>query len=149
MEVPVHPAPCILVAALTVLLTQVCWGRLDRGAVAHGQRMPTAEVQVIQTALTGMLASMAVYRGERVQAGQLLLEFDLTQARADADRAHTALRPLPLPPLLLLLLLLLLRGGAIGRKLGSLRRNLLALIAGQPGKTFQNLALHGKKLINP
>ncbi len=66
MEMPVHPAPCLLVATLAVLLTLACWGRLDRGAVAHRQRMPDAKVQAIQTALIGVVKSMAVHRGERV-----------------------------------------------------------------------------------
>ena len=45
--------------------------------------------------------------------------------------AHTALKPL-LP--------LLLRGGAIGRKLGSLLRNLLALIARRTYRHRENLS---------
>ena len=94
METPVHPAPRwalrILVATLTVLLILACWGRLDIVAVAQGKLIPTAEVKVIQPAITGVVKSIAVHRGERVQAGQLLLELDPTQARADADRAHKA-----------------------------------------------------------
>ncbi len=96
METPVHPAPCRLVAPPAVLLTPACWGRLDRGAVAHRPRMPGAKVQAIQTALIGVVKSMAVHRGERVQAGPLVLELDPTQARADVDRAHKAQRDAPL-----------------------------------------------------
>ncbi len=58
--------------------------------------MPGAKVQAIQTALIGVVKSMAVHRGERVQAGPLVLELDPTQARADVDRAHKAQRDAPL-----------------------------------------------------
>ena len=94
METPVHPAPRwalrILIGALVILLILACWGRLDIVAVARGKLIPTADVKIIQPAVTGVVRTIAVHSGERVQAGQLLLELDPTQAQADADRSHKA-----------------------------------------------------------
>ncbi len=94
METPVHPAPRwalrILVSTLGILLLLACWGHLDIVAVAQGKLIPTAEVKIIQPAITGVVRTIAVHSGERVQAGQVLLELDPTQTQADADRSHKA-----------------------------------------------------------
>jgi hemolysin D len=91
VETPVHPAPqwaariCALLALLALLLAIV--GRLDIVAVAPGKLVPNARVKVVQPAVTGVVRSILVHDGVRVQAGQLLMELDPTQAAADTDKA--------------------------------------------------------------
>lgn len=65
-------------------------GRLDIVATAKGKLAPDAHVKVIQPAITGVVRRIAVHDGERVAAGQLLMELDTTQAAADAHKASTA-----------------------------------------------------------
>lgn len=70
---------------LVVLISIV--GQLDIVAIAPGQLIPSANVKVIQPAITGVIRRIRVQNGERVSAGQLLVELDPTQASADADKA--------------------------------------------------------------
>lgn len=91
-ETPPHPAPqwlmrCIIALAVVVVLVAV-FGRLDIVATAPGKLVPNASVKVIQPAVTGVVRRILVQSGQRVEAGQLLMELDATQAAADADRAH-------------------------------------------------------------
>lgn len=95
VETPVHPAPrwtariCVILA-LCVIVTAI-FGRLDIVAVAPGKLVPNARVKVVQPAITGVVRNILVHDGMRVQAGQLLMELDPTQAAADTDKA-TAVR---------------------------------------------------------
>jgi len=95
LETPVHPAPhwamriLALLAVLALLIGLI--GRLDIVASAKGQFIPDARVKIIQPAITGVVREIAVHDGQRVQAGQLLMKLDTTQAAADADKAHAAL----------------------------------------------------------
>jgi len=91
-ETPVHPLPMwtmrivLALAILIVLITLI--GRLDIVAVAPGKLIPKENVKTIQPALTGVVRRILVRNGQRVQAGQLLMELDATQAAADADKAR-------------------------------------------------------------
>jgi hemolysin D len=91
VETPVHPAPrwtariCALLALGALVLA--IFGRLDIVAVAPGKLVPNARVKVLQPAVTGVVRSILVRDGMRVQAGQLLMELDPTQAAADTDKA--------------------------------------------------------------
>jgi len=91
-ETPPHPAPLwtarLLVGGVLLVLTLAFIGRLDIVAVAPGQLIPNANVKVIQPAVTGVVRHIAVQNGERVVAGQLLVELDPTLATADADKAR-------------------------------------------------------------
>jgi len=94
VETPVHPAPRWAMRIL-VLLTMAAlligiFGRLDIVVSASGQFIPDARVKVIQPAITGVVREIHVRDGERVEAGQLLMKLDTTQAAADADKAHSA-----------------------------------------------------------
>jgi hemolysin D len=92
-ESPPHPAPVwtarLLVGAALAIAIIAAFGRLDIVAVAPGQLIPNASIKVIQPAVTGVVRRILVQNGERVLAGQLLLELDPTQATADADKAKT------------------------------------------------------------
>jgi hemolysin D len=82
VETPVHPAPHQAMRVL-VLLTVIV-------VTASGQFIPDARVKTIQPAITGVVREIGVRDGERVQAGQLLMKLDTTQAAADADKAHSS-----------------------------------------------------------
>ncbi|QYD71678.1 HlyD family type I secretion periplasmic adaptor subunit [Paraburkholderia edwinii] len=92
VETPVHPAPrwtmriiVVLVAAIVIIAV---FGKLDIVAIAKGKLAPDAHVKVVQPAMTGVVRRIAVRDGQRVIAGQLLMELDTTQAAADADKAR-------------------------------------------------------------
>lgn len=91
VEKPPHPAPrwtlrilCVLSVAILVV---AIFGRLDIVATAKGKVLPSERVKVIQPAITGVARRILVHDGQRVKAGQLLIELDTTQAAADSDRA--------------------------------------------------------------
>jgi hemolysin D len=92
-ETPPHPAPLwtarLLMGAVSVIVLIAMFGRLDIVAIAPGQLIPDANIKVIQPAVTGVVRRILVQNGERVTAGQLLVNLDPTQATADADKAKT------------------------------------------------------------
>lgn len=93
-ETPVHPAPkwtmrIIVVLALLALLI-AAFGQLDIVAVAKGKLIPNERVKIIQPAVTGVVRRILIHDGQRVSAGQLLVELDPTQSAADASKAKAA-----------------------------------------------------------
>jgi hemolysin D len=74
---------------LCVLAVSI-FGHLDIVAVAPGKLVPDARVKIIQPALTGVVRKILVRDGMRVEAGQLLMELDPTQAEADTSKATAA-----------------------------------------------------------
>lgn len=94
VETPVHPAPkwsiriIVMLALLAALIA--AFGQLDIVAVAKGKLLPDERVKVIQPAITGVVRHILVHDGQRVAAGQLLVELDLTQAAADASKANSS-----------------------------------------------------------
>jgi hemolysin D len=93
-ETPPHPAPLwtsrLLLGATVALLLIVTFGKLDIVAVTQGQLIPNANIKIIQPAVTGVVRGIHVQSGERVTAGQLLVDLDPTLATADADKAKTS-----------------------------------------------------------
>jgi hemolysin D len=94
VETPVHPAPRwtmrIIVALALVIIVTTVFGQLDIVAVAKGKLLPDERVKVIQPAITGVVRRILVRDGQRVTAGQLLVELDPTQAAADSGKARSA-----------------------------------------------------------
>ncbi|HEX7684875.1 MAG TPA: HlyD family type I secretion periplasmic adaptor subunit [Trinickia sp.] len=92
IESPVHPLPMWTMRVIAILgaviATVALVGRLDIVAVAPGKLIPKEQVKTIQPALTGVVRSILVRDGERVKAGQALMELDTTQAAADAQKAR-------------------------------------------------------------
>lgn len=92
VETPVHPLPMwtmriVVVLAIVIVLIALI-GTLDIVAVAPGKLIPREKVKTIQPALTGVVRRILVRDGQRVAAGQLVMELDTTQAAADADKAR-------------------------------------------------------------
>ncbi|KWF66311.1 hemolysin D [Burkholderia multivorans] len=94
VETPVHPAPQwamrIIVALAGIVTLIALFGQLDIVAVAKGKLLPGVRVKVIQPAITGVVRQIFVHDGQRVHAGQLLMQLDPTQAAADSDKARSS-----------------------------------------------------------
>ena len=90
-DTPVHPAPkwtMRIGVALTLIAGLIAaFGQLDIVAVAKGKLIPDDRVKIIQPAITGVVRHILVRDGQRVKAGQLLLDLDPTQSAADANKA--------------------------------------------------------------
>jgi hemolysin D len=93
-ETPSHPAARwsmrIIVALVIVVIFIAIFGQLDIVAVAKGKLLPDDRVKIIQPAITGVVRRILVEDGQRVAAGELLMELDPTQAAADSDKARSA-----------------------------------------------------------
>lgn len=98
-ETPVHPAPRRLAWTLIALfLIALGWsivGHVDIVAVAPGRIVVSERTKVIQPLETSVIRKILVHDGDRVHAGQVLVELDPTLASADtaslaeqADFAH-------------------------------------------------------------
>ncbi len=80
-----------LVALLLALA--VAWsylGEVDQYAVARGRLVPDAKMKVVQARRDGRIQRIHVREGDRVAAGQVLVELDPTLADADAETTRRA-----------------------------------------------------------
>lgn len=95
MEKPPSPGLRWLMLALCALFTvSLIWsivGKVDVVAVASGRVVPSGNVKVIQPIEIGIVRAIHVRNGQRVRAGQLLVELDPTIATADAAQAGQGL----------------------------------------------------------
>lgn len=86
-ETPVHPAPrrtaWALMALFALALGWAFVGQVDIVAVAPGRVVVSDRSKVVQPLEAGVVKAILVRDGERVQAGQVLVELDATQAEAD------------------------------------------------------------------
>lgn len=86
-DTPVHPAPRRLAWALSLLfLLALAWaifGRIDIVAVAPGRIIVSERTKLVQPLERSVVKRVLVKEGDRVQAGQALVELDPTQATAD------------------------------------------------------------------
>lgn len=86
-ETPVHPAPRRLAWGLMILfvlaLLWSIYGQVDIVAVAPGRIIVSDRTKVIQPLEASVVRRVLVKDGDRVQAGQVLLELDPTMATAD------------------------------------------------------------------
>ena len=93
---PPHPLARATAASVALLLVVAVawasWGRVDEVAVAPGKLVPRGEVKPVQVAEQGVVRAVGVAEGDRVEAGQVLLEMDPTDAEADRDRLGHELR---------------------------------------------------------
>jgi hemolysin D len=96
------PSPigrAILWTILTVFTTAVLWatfGWIDIVATAQGKIIPSGYSKVIQPVIqqfeTGIVRAIHVQDGQVVKQGDLLIELDPTQNRADRDRVTNEYR---------------------------------------------------------
>ena len=86
-ETPAHPAPrrvAIAVCALFVIaLVWATLGEIDIVAVAPGRIVVSERTKTLQPLEAGVVKRVLVKEGEAVQAGQVLVELDATNASAD------------------------------------------------------------------
>lgn len=94
LEIQVKPPSPIgramLWTIMALLAVSVVWasaGQIDIVATAPGKIIASGHSKVIQPYETGVIASIRVQDGQVVQQGEVLIELDPTQNRADRDRA--------------------------------------------------------------
>ena len=86
-ETPVHPAPrraaWAIVAFFACSLAWAVIGELDVVAIASGRIVVSERTKVIQPLEPAVVRAIRVKDGDRVKAGQLLVELDPTGVHAD------------------------------------------------------------------
>ncbi len=95
-EAPPSPiGRAILWTIMTVCAVAVVWayvGWIDIVAVAQGKIIPSGYSKVIQPFETGLIAAIHVQDGQVVKKGEVLIDLDPTQNRADHERAANEYR---------------------------------------------------------
>lgn len=81
----------LIVALFCIALLWACLGQLDIVAVAPGRTVVDSRTKVIQPAETAVVRRILVRDGERVKAGQPLIELDTTVTGAEYAQAGDAL----------------------------------------------------------
>ena len=86
-ETPAHPAPQRVAWAVCALfVVALAWsviGQVDIVAVAQGRIVVSARTKTLQPLEAGVVKHVLVKDGDAVQAGQVLVELDATNASAD------------------------------------------------------------------
>lgn len=94
IETPFSPTLRITAGLLCGIITvAIAWASLahiDIVAVAEGKVVPLGQVKVVQPLETAMIRAIRVDEGDHVTAGQLLVDLDPTEARADLDGLLTS-----------------------------------------------------------
>lgn len=95
LEKPASPAGRAIGLAILVFFgIAVGWsiiGRVDVVAMAPGRIIPTERVKVVQPAEIGVIRKIHVRDGQKVEAGDVLIELDPTFSGADQEQAREAL----------------------------------------------------------
>ena len=95
VERPVSPTARVtawlLLGLLAVALLWLVLGRVDVVASAPGKLVPADDVKLIQPGAAGIVHAILGRDGQRVRAGQPLVEFDPTVSDADTAQASKAL----------------------------------------------------------
>ena len=95
MEKPPSPGYRYLMLGLCALFAlALAWsfiGRIDVVATASGKVIPAGNVKVIQPIEIGYVRAIHVKNGQRVKAGELLVELDPTLTGAEASQASQGL----------------------------------------------------------
>ena len=86
-ETPPSPLPgAVLYLLLALVAATLVWsvvGKLDIVAVTHGKLVPQGYVKVVQPADSGIIRKILVKEGDKVVAGQVLMQMDTRVADAD------------------------------------------------------------------
>lgn len=103
VETPPSPIPRltakVLMALFVIILIWAIFGKIDIVAVAHGKIVPNDRVKVIQPLQPSKVKRILVHEGQQVQAGELLVELDATESRADNVRTAQSLEDVTLATL--------------------------------------------------
>lgn len=95
VESPVSAKPRLamhlIIAMFFVALLWAAFGRLDIVAVAPGQTVPGGRTKTIQPLEASVVKAIHVRDGQRVQAGDLLIELDSAITEADVRKSSDAL----------------------------------------------------------
>ena len=92
---PVRMALILIICALVVVALGWAWfGRVDIIAVAQGKIQPAGRVKVIEPLETGRVRALHVANGQHVAKGDILVEFDSSEALADETAAADGLASL-------------------------------------------------------
>ncbi len=75
-----------IVALVALAIAWACWGKMDIVVVAQGKVIPSDRVKTIQPLEIGVVSQIYVHEGLTVRAGDVLLDLDATQTRADTER---------------------------------------------------------------
>ena len=98
LETPPSPKASLFLWGLSAMLVALlAWGwfaHLDIHAIAQGRIQPSGRSKVLQPFEPGRVASVLVTNGAKVRAGDLLLELDPTESRADQEASLAHLRSL-------------------------------------------------------
>ncbi len=91
LESPPSPNKIAFLLAICAFVTvSVVWsyfGRIDIIASAHGKIQPTGRVKKIQPSETGKVTAILVHNGQSVKEGEVLLELEAVEARAEQAAA--------------------------------------------------------------
>jgi hemolysin D len=74
-----------IIAVFCMAIAWACVGRIDIVASASGKVVPTGRTKVIQPFETGVVRAIHVRDGQRVTAGETLIELDSTMNTAERD----------------------------------------------------------------
>jgi hemolysin D len=86
------PAPASRAIAATIIaffvlaLAWACIGTVDTIATAPGKVVPTGRTKVIQPLESGVVHAIHVQDGQKVKAGEMLIEIDTTISASERDR---------------------------------------------------------------
>ena len=81
-----------LIAFFVLAIAWACFGKVDIIATAQGKVVPSGRVKVIQPLETGTITAIHVRDGDKVFAGQVLVELDHVVSTAERNRvAHELL----------------------------------------------------------
>jgi hemolysin D len=90
VETPPAPASRHIAGTLilffVIALTWSCIGKVDIIATAPGKIVPTGRTKVIQPLESGVVRAIHVQDGQKVKAGDVLIEIDTTVSAAERDR---------------------------------------------------------------
>ena len=74
-----------IILFFSIAIAWACIGKVDIVGVATGKIVPSGRVKVIQPLESGTVRAIHVSEGERVKAGQVLIDLDPTVAGADRE----------------------------------------------------------------
>ena len=90
VESPPAPAgriiAAIIIGFLVTALTWACLGSVDIIATAQGKIVPTGRTKTIQPLESGVVRAIHVQDGQKVKAGDVLIEIDTTISASERDR---------------------------------------------------------------